>query len=88
MKEASTGQSVSFSVYAVIREAGNECAWPTASPLDSHLTRPLLIMCIVSIPCKVRHALRNEPYPFASQTLVAIFQRSTARWVSQQLVSS
>ena len=31
-------------------------AWPTASPLASHLTLPFRIMCTVSIPCIVRHA--------------------------------
>jgi hypothetical protein len=25
-------------------------------------------MCTVSIPCNIRHALGNEPYPLASQT--------------------
>jgi Family of unknown function (DUF6152) len=34
-----------------------KCAWPTASPLASQLTRPFLIMFTVSIPCNVRHAL-------------------------------
>ena len=46
-----------------------------ASSLATHLTRPFRIIATVSIPCKVRHAVANEPYPFASQ--VRFF---TVRW--------
>ena len=34
---------------------------PITSFFASHLTRPLLIMCMVSIPCSVFHAVPNEP---------------------------
>ena len=34
-----------------------KCAWPTASPLASHLTRPFRIVFMVSIPRNVRHAV-------------------------------
>jgi len=37
------------------------------SSLATHLTRPFRIISTASIPCKVRHAVTNEPYPFASQ---------------------
>jgi hydrophobic/amphiphilic exporter-1 (mainly G- bacteria), HAE1 family len=32
-------------------------AWPSASAFANHLTRPLRIMCTVSIPCRVRQAV-------------------------------
>ncbi len=53
---------------AIPNSSAMKCACPIASPSANHRTLPLLIMCIASIPCKVRQALWNEPYPLASQT--------------------
>jgi len=36
-----------------------------ASSFATHLTLPFRIMCSASIPCKVREAVKNEPYPCA-----------------------
>ncbi len=46
---------------AMPNSSAMKCAWPTASPLASHLTLPFRIMATASIPCKVRQALWNEP---------------------------
>jgi len=46
-----------------------------ASAFATHLTLPFRIICTASIPCKVRQAVKNEPYPFASH--VRFF---TVRW--------
>ena len=36
-------------------------AWPTESFLATRLTLPFLTISIASIPCKVFHAVQNEP---------------------------
>jgi hypothetical protein len=36
-------------------------AWPTTSRLPTHLALPFRIMFTASMPCRVRHALGNEP---------------------------
>ena len=41
----------------------------------THLTVPFRIICTASIPCKLRQAVKNEPYPFANH--VRCF---TVRW--------
>jgi hypothetical protein len=41
--------------------------WATTSPLPALRTLPFRIMLIASMPCKVRHAVRTDPLPFASQ---------------------
>ena len=33
----------------------------------THLTLPFRIICTASIPCKVRQAVKNEPYRFANR---------------------
>ena len=50
-------------------QLANELHLPEHIGLCHHLTRPLLIMCIASIPCSVFQAVRNEPYPIASRAL-------------------
>ena len=55
---------------------------PIASPFATHRTLPFRIMCTASIPCNVRHAVGNEPYPFASQ--VRFF---TVRWSCSMMLS-
>src|SRR6516164_1433047 len=55
--------------------SATNAAGPIESPLATHRTRPFRIMFHASIPCNVRHALTNEPYPCASQ--VRFF---TVRW--------
>src|SRR5262244_835348 len=46
-----------------------------ASSFATHLALPFRIICTASIPGKVREAVKNEPYPFASH--VRFF---TVRW--------
>jgi hypothetical protein len=50
-------------------------AWAIASSLATHLALPVRIIFTASIPCNVRQAVKNEPYPFASH--VRFF---TVRW--------
>src|SRR5262245_1195550 len=49
----------------------NSSAMKVACAIESyfatHLNLPFRITCTASIPCKVRQAVNNEPYPFASQ---------------------
>src|SRR5215469_2526851 len=39
-------------------------AWAIASFLSTHLALPFRIIFTASIPCNVRQAVTNEPYPF------------------------
>ena len=41
----------------------------TVSPFATRLALPFLIMSSASIPRRVRHAVRTEPYPLASHVL-------------------
>ena len=55
--------------------SATHAACPIESPWATHRTRPFRIRFHASIPCNVRHALANEPYPCASR--VRFF---TVRW--------
>ena len=46
------------------KSSATKLACASESPLPTHLTRPFRIMCTASMPCNVRHAVANEPYPF------------------------
>ena len=37
-----------------------------ASSYATYLTLRFRMICSASIPCKIRQAVKNEPYPFAS----------------------
>ena len=53
---------------------------PIASPFATHRTPPFRIMCTAAIPGNVRHAVGNEPCPFASGS-GANLQVCEIRWV-------
>ena len=65
-----------FRSYAAMpNSSAMKVACAMASSFDTHLALPFRIIFTASIPCNVRQALKNEPYPFASH--VRFF---TVRW--------
>src|SRR5262249_11524807 len=56
-----------FRSYATIpNSSAMKVACAITSSFATHLTLPFRIIYSASIPCKVRQAVKNEPYPFAS----------------------
>src|SRR5215471_19720568 len=65
-----------FRSYAAMpNSSAMKVACAIASSFATHLTLPFRIICTASMPCKVRQAVKSEPYPFASH--VRFF---TMRW--------
>src|SRR5262245_60189256 len=65
-----------FRSYAAMpNSSAMKVACAIASSLATHLALPFRIIFTASIPCNVRQAVKNEPYPFASH--VRFF---TVRW--------
>src|SRR5215471_7845065 len=55
-----------WSYAAMPNSSAMKVACAIASSFATHLALPFRIICTASIPCNVRQAVRNEPYPFAS----------------------